>query len=284
MKTDYGSMGPTERRWFQAVAAALTVGVVSAAILVGGEQAPGAGEPEPLVMPNLRGLETIDAYSTMVDSGLEWVEDRADDETFADLSVLHRDVETYDWRVVRTVPAAGTEIEPGQDVVAFALPDDEFAFYRRHDTMPRPGMQAGERPILHTESPLASMGELVEYRFAQGTEPPSALRTRTWPPRTAPLPRFLDPSVEPRAERQRRAALAEADDADLFVGTIPRVGAPLRPGRMIVILVRPRPEAPPLPAGPDGDSGDSDIYIYPPDDDDDDDFNVPGWLCPTRFC
>lgn len=79
---------------------------------------------------------------------------------------------------------------------------------------------------------------------------------------------------EPAAEKAARAGLQQAWTG-LAVGSIPAAKQKVRPGRLIVVTVRNRPASPSNGGGTSRPRGEGN---------DDDDFNVPGWLCPTRFC
>ncbi|WP_446210127.1 hypothetical protein [Micromonospora sp. IBSANI012] len=65
--------------------------------------------------------------------------------------------------------------------------------------------------------------------------------------------------------------------SSLVVGSVPPAGQDLRIGRMIVVTVKDKPPT----RTRYGDDGGR-LPTVPRDGDDD--VNVPGWLCPTRFC
>lgn len=236
-------------------------------------------------MPYLRGLETIEAWGSMQDAGIDWVEDRGPDRVFHDLSYLHRDVETYDWKVWSTFPKPGVELEPGQTITVFALEDQEYDFFKLHRRMPKTGWKFQQRIGGYWGDRMAGIASLSEPRFVTGLAPATATREPDQAgPRTSRLPRRSDPSVETKLERYLRNHLKESDGYDQFMGTIPRPGQKLRPGQQVIVLFRPDPEIYPEVYGlPDpADNYDWDVYVDT--DDDDDDGNIPGWLCPTRFC
>jgi hypothetical protein len=241
-----------------------------------------------LVMPDLRGLSHRDADDVLRDAGIDWARGYGfgDDHTvFHDLSYLHRETRWDGWKVWSTVPAAGHELAVGDVITAFSLLEDEWAFFDRHERMPRSGWRLHEElSVWGDEDPLHDVETLSEFRFVPQLTPRSATPKPDWAdPPSSGLPRRLDPSIEPRRERQLRNRLKEAGEWEQFVTTSPRPGQRLRPGQAIVVLVRPRPDSYPEVYGlPDPYEMDWDVYVD--SDDDDDDGNIPGWLCPTRFC
>lgn len=238
----------------------------------------------PIVMPDIVGLGAIDAWGALDDAGIDWIEDHGENDVFRDLSVLHRDVETYDWTIHTTIPRAGTSLEPGDTVIGFALETREYEFFERNPVMPKTGWKVDERISGYWGDEMADIVSLSDKRYIHSRTPADADRTTTWPEPDSGLPRAQDPSVEPRWERRVRARLAEAPGFDLFVGTIPAVGEPLRPGQAIVVLYRPTRKSQPE-VYPEIEQETPPPFVPIPDgDDDDDDFNFPGWLCPTRFC
>lgn len=250
---------------------------------------PDGPAPEPaLVMPDLRGLSHRDADDELREAGIDWARGYGfgDDHTvFHDLSYLHRDTEWDRWKVWSTVPVAGTELEVGEEITAFSLTDDEWAFFDRHKRMPKTRWKFHERMSYpwNDSEPLENVESLVENRFVPHLTPAEAEHEGDHAnPPTSGLPRRLDPSIEPKRERELRNRLREAYRYEQFVGTVPRAGARLRPGQSIVVMVRPDPESWPKVYGlADPYAVDWNAYV---DTDDDDDWNVPGWLCPTRFC
>lgn len=235
---------------------------------------------EQLLMPDLASLSIDQAWEAMDEAKIGWI----GDDVFHDLSARHRTNVAGDWRVAQQYPSAGTPVDVGSAIAGWALKEPEYQFFNDHPRMPRSGWRPGQVVSANESKALRGLADLVELRFEQGRTPQSATKTSRWPSRTARVPALLDPSIEPRAERRARERLATARTGNLFVRTIPSTGASLRPGQFITIVVRPQPQDhPELYAPPPAPSDeDDDYYVYL--DDDDDDFNVPGWLCPTRFC
>ncbi|MFI7280734.1 hypothetical protein ACIBOV_10755 [Micromonospora chersina] len=117
--------------------------------------------------------------------------------------------------------------------------------------------------------PLAGLQELVLLRYAKGMAPLYAL--------TADEPTCSKYRNEPSEEVAAREGLKQAYSISIVAGTIPAAGQLVRPGRLIVVLVRDEEQR---PTGSDG----GNLPVPPRPDNDDDDVDIPGWLCPTRFC
>ena len=247
-----------------------------------------AAESKVIVMPMLNGLSAWEAVDVLGSSGIDWVETTGEGSDFHDLSYLHRDTGEQ-WKVWSTIPHAGHELEPGEEITMFALPFSEYRFFRENRRMPKAPWRPGTGTGGYWEE-FSTLYHLAVKRFDPNFTPKRAPRPvdDAAPSRTG-LPHHIDLSHEPRSERRLRNGLREARRSDLFVTTIPKPGRKLRPGQSIVVLYRPRPAehpelypnwSPPTQDEPD----DWDVYISPDWDDDDDDWDVPGWLCPTRFC
>jgi hypothetical protein len=153
------------------------------------------------------------------------------------------------WTVVTTRPAAGAAMVEGMDLHLFVLRNAEYAWFAAH-------------------------------RYAAGYEPYYASRPYSSPRR--PIEGLIDdPSIQPVSEQQERDALAQAYEyGTLTVSSLPSPDSPLRVGRLLTITVREEPVEPAPPVTTD----DSSVDVYPDYSGGDDDVDVPGWLCPTRFC
>lgn len=288
MPTPSTTPAPTrQNRLSKGAAGAILFGIFAAALVYDANDQdiqtliPGS---EPMVMPKLRGMEVIYAAGELEDVGVDWVTDEGPDSILHDLSYLHREVDDpWGWKIWSTVPKAGTVLEPGQEITVFALENREFGFFKNNPRMPETGWKFQKTVPGIWDGPMANIGSLTVERYVTNMAPAGA-RTEPDPsePSRTDLPRRLDPSIEPKLERYLRNRLKRADGYDQFMGTIPPAGKKLRPGRAIIVLYRPEPE-PEREAYPPGGVYDNDFYVYV-DDDDDDDWNVPGWLCPTRFC
>ena len=66
-------------------------------------------------------------------------------------------------------------------------------------------------------------------------------------------------------------------------GQVPKAGEELRPGQLMVVYVVEKPKPKPKPTS-DAPIEIPDVPDVPDYNDDDVNVNVPGWLCPTRFC
>jgi hypothetical protein len=182
------------------------------------------------------------------------------------------------WTVAATRPAAGQAWTDGMEVYLFVLRNDEWAWFQAHPTMPALPVDVAADDLTQDGQLFAGMRELLEYRYAPGHEPQYASQPYS---RTPPEPvtgLADDPSIEPAAEREERDALFQAFSGALTVGSLPPEGTALRVGRLLTLTVRDQPPEPVQPVP------ESDVYVNPNYSDGDDDVNVPGWLCPTRFC
>jgi hypothetical protein len=154
----------------------------------------------------------------------------------------------------------------------WVLRTEEAAWLKAHPKMPK--LKAGRATDALTDPGglLEGMSELVEYRWAKGRAPEYA----------SALPSDVDergaPSAEPASEVAARKGLKDSYGLDLVSGQVPGAGSTIRPGRLLVVLEKEAPSE-----STSGGGGGS-VYVPVPDGDDDDDVNVPGWLCPTRFC
>ncbi|MGY2001727.1 hypothetical protein [Blastococcus sp. SYSU DS1024] len=180
------------------------------------------------------------------------------------------------WTVVTTRPAAGQPLTDGADLHLFVLRNAEWAWFQAHPAMPPVPVDVAPADLAAAGQLFDGMRELLEYRYAPGHEPEYA----SAPPSGIARPvdgLADDPSVEPAAEREERDALATASSySTLTVGSLPATGTALRVGRLLTVTVREKPSEPA--------SGGNDVSVNPGYSGGDDDVNVPGWLCPTRFC
>jgi hypothetical protein len=178
------------------------------------------------------------------------------------------------WTVVATEPAAGTQAPKGRKVTLFVLKNSEAAWFTAHPVMPQLSQGNPTDTLTSNGGQLFGISELVEVRYANGAAPADARD----PDETAGRMNWR--GVEPAEETRARAGLKQAlNFGTVVVGSIPAAGLAVRTGRLIVVTVKDAPHEP----APTPESGD--VYIPPmPNGDDDDDVNVPGWLCPTRFC
>ncbi|MFC5926365.1 hypothetical protein [Micromonospora vulcania] len=191
--------------------------------------------------------------------------------TVRDASPLDRHVLVEkNWLVVAMEPPAGTPVARGSEVTVLVLKNEEAAWFAAHPKMPRlpKGMPAGS--LSSNNGVLAGMSELVLYRYAKGQAPKSA---------TEPNDKYTIDGWEPAEETRARAGLKMAyESGSVVVDGIPAAGQVLRPGRLIVVTVKDAPKI-----SGQGNSGGR-LPSVPRNNDGDDDVNVPGWLCPTRFC
>lgn len=222
--------------------------------------------------------DDISQYDTLRDgwraAGAEF--ERPED---TDLSPRGRNPEDG-WIVQATRPGPGEPV--GRDTVVwlFALRPSEVAWFDANAAMP--AVQAGlvARDLTSPGGQFEPVAELLDVRYAEQSATPQAPYQRMLEGLVPP-----NPAKEPDSEWQARTALREAHGvhAALTVGQIPAPGTALRRGQLPVVTIvdAPRPEAPALPGSLGGSwAGDGRVYV----DDGDDDFNIPGWLCPTRFC
>ncbi len=189
-----------------------------------------------------------------------------------DLSPRDRSVfQEKNWTVVATDPAVGQPLAAGTSVTLYLLKNEEAAWFAEHPRMPK--LTIGQDTTKVVQRHLKPVRELLEFRYAKGAAPNHSSPAHE---RTPKAGRGL--ADEPAAERAARAGLADAGEYGVVagVGSIPRASKVLRPGQLLVVLVKDVPVSP---------GGGGDVpYVPIPDGDDDDDVNVPGWLCPTRFC
>jgi hypothetical protein len=202
-----------------------------------------------------------------------------------DLSPRNRDQYVKsNWTVVTTRPAAGQPWTAGTRLYVFVLKNAEAAWFLANPTMPAVPAGVPVTDLTGDGRLLAGMDELLDYRYAPG-EPADG---SSHPPTetTEPIDGLTDnPAMEPADELQARTALPPAYGTyiTLTVSSLPDGGAPVRAGRLITLTVREAPtETVPAPPGDTSSPGGTSVSgSY---SDDDDDVNVPGWLCPTRFC
>jgi len=185
------------------------------------------------------------------------------------------------WTVVTTRPAVGEPWTSGTRLHMFVLKNEEAAWFAAHPKMPAVPEGVPVTDLTEEGQLFAGLDELLDYRHAPGEPGDGA----SHPPDDViePIEGLVDsPSTEPAAERRERTALAPAygSYAKLTVGSLPAAAAPVRAGRLITLTVRDAPTEP-VPAPPDDTSTGGVGGGY---SDGDDDVNIPGWLCPTRFC
>lgn len=224
-------------------------------------------EPPPapdVTVPVLVGVRLDRAHNLLWNADLDFVEH--------DMSPLGRDPwADENWTVTATSPASGTRVPPGTRVTVWYLRTSEHDWFTRHTTMPRLPVGADTADV--EDRQLAPVTDLIVYRWARGRAPDHARK-----------PGLLDepeggvaPHVETAKERAARRGLKVSWGNDLVHGQWPRPRGRLRPGQLLLVTEREQVYHP----GPsDGSYSVPDVYV----DDDDDDGNVPGWLCPTRFC
>ncbi|MFC6562235.1 PASTA domain-containing protein [Actinoplanes utahensis] len=216
--------------------------------------------PAMRAMPNLVGQPYLTASQTLSDLDI--------DERYQDASPLGRRMfDRKNWTVVATEPAAGAIMTGPAKLLL--LKNSEAAWFTKHPVMPRLPVGKSASDVRHAKGAvLDPVSELVIFRYAKGHTPKDA---------SDPTERYEN---EPATEAKSRAGLKDTYGyGDLIVGSIPAAGQQVRPGRLIVVLVRPEPEKPSKGGGED-----IDLPSVPNHSDDDDDVNIPGWLCPTRFC
>ncbi|KRF35536.1 PASTA domain-containing protein [Terrabacter sp. Soil810] len=210
---------------------------------------------------------------SVVGSSLDDAQRAFDLATVEDLSPRDRmPFENSNWTVMASTPAAGADLTPGSHVVLWVLRNEEAAWLAKHPKMPKVKAGSDTSSLTDAGGPLAGMSDLVETRWAKGHGPDDASKS------IEDLDGRGAPSAEPAAEVAARKGLKESYGSDFVKGQIPTPGSIVRPGRLLVILEEQRPEEELAPG---------DDYVVPlpgNDNDDDDDVNVPGWLCPTRFC
>lgn len=222
--------------------------------------------PVSVVMPDLRGVAYVDAVRLLDGYG-----HRADEK---DASARGRLVFVRkNWTVVDTFPAVGKPIPAGIKATLYLLRNEEAAWFAEHQKMPR--LPAGKKAeTLGADGGiLEPVRELVLIRYAPGRAPKDA---------TDAIEGHGDEygsGTEPEGERKTRAKLKSASSFETtVVGSVPAAGKPLRPGQFIVVTVKDGPKN----SSSGGDSGS--VPDLPNTGDDDDDVDIPGWVCPTRFC
>lgn len=221
--------------------------------------------PSPVVpptVPDVVGNKPWAATSLIKGAGLR--------PTIQDASPLGRNMYVErNWTVVATEPPAGAPVAPGSEVTVLVLKNEEAGWFAAHPKMPRLSKGKPADTLLRPNGVLAGMRELVLFRYAKGQAPKYA---------TEPADEYLIDGWEPAEETNARHGLKMAHEfSSVVVGSIPSAGQPLRVGRLIVVTVKA------VPSRQYGDDG-GNLPPVPRNDDGDDDFNVPGWLCPTRFC
>ncbi|WP_406045527.1 hypothetical protein OG799_14265 [Micromonospora sp. NBC_00898] len=180
-------------------------------------------------------------------------------------------VSDTDWTVVATDPPVGTAVPPKTQVTLFALKESEVFWFSAHPVMPPLPKNAPTDSLLEGNGLLAGVRELVLVRYAKGKAPAGA---------KAAVDARVVKGSEPAQEVKARAGLKVAHPSDsVVVSSIPSAAQPVRQGRLIVVTVKDMERT-----TSSGGNGDGNLPYIPGNDDDDDDFNVPGWLCPTRFC
>jgi hypothetical protein len=194
-----------------------------------------------------------------------------------DLSPRDRSVwADENWTVALTEPAAGEPLHPGTTVYLFYLRTNEWRWFDRHPTMPGFHRRTPTDRLVGERGLFAPVSELIEFRYPKGRAPRGSWRADRPDDEGPPLE--PDPSKEPNSEWRPRQRLTEASNyGTLAVGSLPRRRQQLRTGQLLTLLVVEKPTPPA--------SGDDGVYLdYDGGGDGDDDWNVPGWLCPTRFC
>jgi hypothetical protein len=187
--------------------------------------------------------------------------------------------ENANWTVALTRPAAGEVWRPGTELHLFVLRNAEWAWFQAHPAMPAVPVDVVPDDLTGQGQLFEGVRELMEYRYAPGHAPEYASPPYVSPHR--PIEGLADdPSIEPTSETQERDVLPDASSYGLTVGSLPTEGAALRVGQLLTLTVRDKPSEPVPPAR----GGGADVDVGGSYSDDDDDVNVPGWLCPTRFC
>ena len=236
-------------------------------------------EPDPLEIEagDLIGLSVDEAEAFLVEEGdddLGLVLEPLDYSPAGRIPKGAWEVVATDWEV--------DEFDEGESVHVWAMYGQEVAWYKAHPTMPKVSEGSAKSPSEWRGKKFGAVGDLIETVWKPGKQRPKGdthqwiedLETEQvdWPysDRLA-----LD-------ERERLGSLYVAGGRVLAVGQVPKAGAELRPGQLMVVYVVEKPKPKPKP------TSDAPIEIPDvpdvPDYNDDDDFNVPGWLCPTRFC
>ncbi|MFC4071947.1 PASTA domain-containing protein [Actinoplanes subglobosus] len=224
--------------------------------------------PAPVVleMPDLRG-KRYDEAQNLLGRGV-----RTDTQ---DASPRGRHVfARSNWTVIATVPGAGEPVPDGVPVMLNVLRNEEAAWFAEHQAMPKLPAGKDSMTVETGGGILEPVQELVLFRYAPGKAPKDATTV------IAGHGDEYGSGKEPESEKKQRANLKSASSySTKIVGSIPAAGKPLRAGQFIVVTVKDAPKGSQSEGG-----GTGDIPNLPNIDDDDDDVNVPGWLCPTRFC
>ncbi|WP_182524450.1 DUF2510 domain-containing protein [Nocardioides dongkuii] len=246
-----------------------------------------SGKPEPKTwtVPKLDGLRLDKAQAELKDANPDAKTD------LRDLAPRRRKIGGAEhWNVIRTVPAGGSSLDLDETLTVFLLRDREYQWFRNHPRMPEIRKRYGGYyeenlgygdEFLQYHPTFDKIRELVLVRYPRGYETRRSKRIESVPPYRTDLK--FDPSIEPRAEGQaRRGLLAPRNGTDLRNTKLawPVAGTRLRVGQLFVYYVLDEDKEWAREQAQVQDD-DFDVYI---DGDDDDDVNVPGWLCPTRFC
>lgn len=256
--------------------------IVAAVILGGNDDEEVPKEPEVISsapMPDLIGMKAREAEEFFD----EWTYEGPGPDNYSYESVDYSALDRWsddNWVVVDTNPRPGDSVGENTEVRFFTLKRSEIRWFKKNSRMPAIDSGVATRKVLGRRGPFAGVRGLIVLRYTKGEAPKYAWRGE----RLVRRPErgvANDPRVESAREREPRDSLKEADTYDtLSVGTLPRHGSRLRLGRVMTVTVRDKPEEP-APASGSGDWPDLPGGSY---GDDDDDFNVPGWICPTRFC
>lgn len=189
------------------------------------------------------------------------------------------DLETAEW--TRYAP---DHIDHGERVVTTPmLLGSEIMWFKRHHTMPR--THPGAELTIHEPAPkvFENMARLTSVRVLGGRGGPTMCR----PSRAEPLYALMDVSECVTDTERHYSVLNEGAPILRLVSTIPAAGKPVGLKGITVVArwmrTAPDDDNDGVPNGQDSTpSGNS--YSYSSGGGGDDDFNIPGWLCPTRFC
>jgi hypothetical protein len=144
------------------------------------------------------------------------------------------------WTVAKTEPRAGERVRSGERATFFTLRNEEYLWFKKHPRMPK--VHGGQTPdVLTSEGgSMSAVSELVELRYARGKAPSDA--TVPLPDPSSPPYGPADLSIPPPSEAAAYADLAEAEPFGVQVlGSMPATGKPVRPGRLLVLLVKDTP-------------------------------------------
>ena len=259
----------------------VVLAIVAAVIFGGNDDEDVPKEPEVITsapMPDVIGMKARKAEEFFDD----WTYEGPGPDNYSYESVDYSALDRWsddNWVIVDTNPRPGGNVGEDTEVRFFTLRRSEIHWFKQHPRMPGIARGVATGKVLGRKGPFVGIRGLVVLRYAKGQAPAYAYRGERLvrhPERGV----AHDPRVEPVREREPRDSLKEADSYDtLTVGTLPRHGKRLRLGRVMTLTVRDKPEEP-APGAGSGDFPGLPGGYY----DDDDDFNVPGWLCPTRFC